>query len=121
MSLEASVYTPNETLIPREDLVRAAADAGWVLCAVHDIFEPSRFGTVSGGMLTNGDYFYGWPACDGHASDYGQALAACRVEQLERWAQEDPERNLGAAFIHTQLCLHDNSPSQDAELAEEMG
>jgi hypothetical protein len=92
MSLEASVYTPDPTPIRRDDLIRAAADAGWVLRAVHDIFEPACFRTVSGGVLTDGDYFYGWRAGDRHAGDYEQALAAQRVEQLESWAQEDSVR-----------------------------
>ena len=76
MSLEASAYTPDTTPIPRDDFVRAVAEAGWVLWPVHDIFEPARFHTVTGGAITDGDYYYGWRAGDRHANDYEQALAA---------------------------------------------
>lgn len=121
MSLEASTYTPDATPIPRDDFVRAAAASGWVLWTVHDIFEPARFRTVRGGELTDGDYFYGWRAGDRHAGDYEQALMCRQVEQLEAWAQEDPERELGAAFVHSRPYQHEYSPEQETELAAETG
>src|SRR5437764_961805 len=121
MSLEASVYTSDASPIPRDELFRAAADAGWVLWTVHDLFEPSRFGTVRGGTLTDGDYFYGWRASDPHAADYEQALAARRVKQLEQWAQEDPVRELGAAFVFTHPYRYEYSPGEEMELAEQTG
>ena len=86
MSLEASTYTQNTTPILRDDFVRAAADAGWVLWPVDDIFEPARFHTVSGGVVTDGDYFYGWRTGDRHCAEYERALAARQVKQLEAWA-----------------------------------
>jgi hypothetical protein len=42
MSLEASAYAPDGTPIPRDALIRAAAEAGWVLWPVHDIFQAHR-------------------------------------------------------------------------------
>src|SRR5262245_41807968 len=98
MSLEASTYTADTTPIPRDEFVRAAASAGWVLWPVDDIFEPAQFRTVSGGALTDGDYFYGWRVGDRHASEYERALGSRQVQQLEAWAQEDRDRELGAAF-----------------------
>lgn len=121
MSLEASTFTADTTPISRDEFVRAAAMAGWVLWPVHDIFEPARFCTVSGGTLTDGDYFYGWRAGDRHAGEYERALAARQVEQLEAWAQEDPERELGAAFIYNQPYRHEHTAEQEAELAAETG
>jgi len=121
MSLEASAYTADVTPIPRDEFVRAAAAADWVLWPVHDIFETARFRTVSDGALSDGDYFYGWRAGDRHANDYERVLAARQVAQLEAWAQEDPDRELGAAFIHTHPYQHEYSAEQDAELAEENG
>jgi hypothetical protein len=59
MSLEASVYTADVTPVPRQDLVQAAADGGWLLCAVQHVFKPLRFTTVGGGTVADGDYFYG--------------------------------------------------------------
>jgi hypothetical protein len=119
MSLEASVYTADVTPISRDDLVRVAAESGWVFQPVQDIVEPARFRTISGGVLTDGDYFRGWRTGDRHAGEYERALAAQQVEQLEAWAQEDPERELGAAFIHTQSCRHEYSADQEAQLAAE--
>jgi hypothetical protein len=121
MGLEASVYTPDASPIPRDDLVRAAAEAGWFLQTVRDIFDPSRFCTVNSGTVTDGDYFYGWRMSDRYAKDYEQALVSKQVEQLERWAQEDPDRELGAAFIYGQQYQHEYSPDQEAELAEQTG
>jgi hypothetical protein len=121
MSLEASTYTADTTPIPRDEFVRAAAAAGWVLWPVHDIFEPAKFRTVSGGALTDGDCFYGWRAGDRHAREYERALSARQVEQLEAWAQEDPERELGAAVIYTHPYRHEHSGEQEAELAAQTG
>jgi hypothetical protein len=55
MSLEASVYTADVTPVPRQDLVRVAADGGWLLCAVRHVFKPLRFTTVGGGTVADGD------------------------------------------------------------------
>jgi hypothetical protein len=117
MSLEASTYTPDTTPIPRDEFVRAAMNAGWVVRPVHDIFQPDRFHSVSGGVVTDGDYFYGWRFNDPQSNDYERALAARKVEQLEAWAQED--QDLGAAFIHVQPYQHVLSREQEAELAAE--
>ena len=121
MSLEASAFTADATPIPRDEFVRAAAVAGWVLRPVQGIFDPARFGTVSGGAITKGDYYYGWRAGDRRAGEYARPLAGRRVEQLEAWAREDPEGGLGAAFIHTCLYGHEYTADEEAELAAETG
>jgi hypothetical protein len=121
MSLEASVYTPDATPVPRDDFVRAAADVGWVVRPVCDLFDAARFCTVNGGVLTDGDYFYGWRAGDRHSADYEQALAARQVKQLEVWAQEDPQRELGAVFIYTRPYEHQYSADEEAALAAQIG
>src|SRR5581483_1217928 len=90
MSLDASAYTANPRPISRDELLRAAGQSGWVLQFVEDIFEPSRFRASNGGMLTDGDYVYGWRADDPHSKDYEQTLRLRDVATLERWAQEDP-------------------------------
>jgi hypothetical protein len=118
VSLDASTYTPDTTPIPRDDFVRAAAAAGWVLWPVRDIFEPELFQTVSGGVVTDGDYFYGWRIGDPHRGDYERALAARQVKELEEWAQEDPDRQLGAAFIYANPYQHEGSPDEGAETGQ---
>src|SRR5260370_2969490 len=121
MSLDASAYTANTRPLSRDELSRAVGELGWVLQFVNDIFEPSRFRTISGGMLADGDYVYGWRADDRHFKEYEQALRLRDVAALERWAQEDPDHELGAAFVYIHPYEHDNSPSEDDALRDEMG
>lgn len=122
MSLDASTYTPSVEPVSRDDLIRLALESGWILHPVRDIFDPSRFSAVTGGTLNHGDYFYGWKTDDPDAAEYEQTLRAGQVEQLERWAQIDPKRQIGASFIY--IIQYDHASlygGDDGELTEQNG
>src|SRR5258708_11921297 len=121
MSLDASVYAAELKSISRDVLQEKAAQLGWVMHAVHDIFAPEQFGVITGGELSDGDYWYGWRRNDPHAPSYFKALESRDVKQLESWAQQDFEKELGAAFTYFGEYTDDMTPETEQELIESEG
>jgi len=120
-ALDAYVYCPSEEPILRDELIHAAAERGWILRPTRDYYQRASFGVVIGGVLSDEDYWFGWPASDPRGPDYDLALAVRQFEQLEFWNVSDAGSALGAASVTIEPYVFDYTPDEVTDLNADYG